>query len=130
MKKLIFSFFVYLLVCQLYSCGGGGGTTSIPSLPEPPAFINISSSHLRIFVRWSSISNANFYKLYHSQYSSLPLKNYSGVVITNVYRNFTSVDTVSPGKYYLTVTSVNDAGESKESKRLSAITTNPPPPLP
>lgn len=134
MKKLILSFFVYLLVYQLYSCGGGGGTSSISSaLPEPPrvpAFINISSSYLTIFARWSSINNANYYNLYYSQYSSLPLKNYSGVVTTKVYRNFTSITTDNPGKHYLTVTAVNDVGESKESKRVFVYTTNTPPPLP
>ncbi len=130
-KGLIISGFI---VYFFYACGGGGGTKETPpSPPKPPgatAFINVSSSLLAVFARWSSIEDAKYYNLYYSQYSSLPLKNNEDVKLFKVYRNFTTIITTLPARYYLTVSVVNDAGESSESKRWSVLTTNPPPPPP
>lgn len=133
MKK----YFLYalLLTSIFYACGGGGGSTSTPppNVPLPPrrtAFINVSSANLAIFASWSSINDSKYYRLYYSSYSSLPLKNNSDITTLNVFRNFTTVITLLPKRYYLTVTAVNDAGESSESKRQTVVTNNPVPPPP
>lgn len=129
--------YALLLTCLIYACGGGGGSGSTstppPNKPLPPrrtAFINVSSSYLAIFAHWSSISEAKYYKLYYSSYSSLPLKNNSDVGYKEVFHNYTTILTTIPKRYYLTVTAVNDVGESEESKRQTAVTYNPPPPSP
>jgi len=128
MKKFLLAVLVWLLI---YACGGGGGSSTpvaqIPLPPRKPAFINVSSSNLAIFARWSSISDAKFYRLYYSAHSSLPLKNNPDVAKLKVYGNHSTVITTTPTRYYLTVTAVNDVGESNESSRKSVVTTNPPP---
>lgn len=136
MKKLFPAIVLTLNLYFFYACGGGGGS-STPIAPQPqvlrsPQFTNISSAYLAVFARWSSINGANYYRLYYSNHSSLPLKNNSDVVKLTVYKNYTTVITSNPNKYYLTVTAVNNVGESTESRRREAITTNapPPPPLP
>ncbi len=129
--------YALLLTCLIYACGGGGGSEGIstpaPNQPLPPrrtVFINVSTSYLAIFANWSSISEAKYYKLYYSSYSSLPLKNNSDIEYKEVFKNYTTILTTTPKRYYLTVTAVNDAGESEESKRQTVVTYNPPPPSP
>lgn len=138
MKKITVSMAVLGMLYFFYACGGGGGTSTAPATPQPqvprvPQFINISTANLAIYTRWSSINGANYYQLYYSNHSTLPIKNNNDVVKLIVFKSYTTVITSLPAKYYLTVTAVNNVGESAESKRREAVTTNPtppPPPLP
>ncbi|GAB4432156.1 MAG: hypothetical protein OHK0040_01980 [bacterium] len=138
MKRIAASLAILAMLYIFYACGGGGGTSTPAAAPQPqvpraPQFVNISTANLAIYTQWSSINGANYYQLYYSNHSSLPLKNNGDVVKLIVFKSYTTVITSLPDRYYLTVTAVNNVGESTESKRREAVTTNPtppPPPLP
>jgi fibronectin type 3 domain-containing protein len=70
-----------------------------------------------VTLAWTNVPDATYYNIYWSESPGVTKKN--GNKISNVKNHHKIKGLKKGGKYYLVVTAVNAAGESKESKELS-----------
>ncbi|MFO0980398.1 MAG: S8 family serine peptidase [Planctomycetota bacterium] len=111
-----------LLMLALVGCGGGGGggnktRQSSAAVPEPPRRVRASEQNGNIFLEWKQSADATSYNVYGDLVPNVgrdPDK-----LIGNVVERSATIQGPKSGTVFLTVTAVNDGGESEPSREVS-----------
>jgi lysophospholipase L1-like esterase len=122
---------VLLLVClMVLSCGGGGGGGGSESKTAPPAPQNVlsASGNGQVYLSWEDVSGATTYNIYWS--TTAGVRKQSGTKISAVASPYYHTGLNNGAAYYYVVTSVNQYGESAESREISLLPSPFTPPLP
>jgi hypothetical protein len=125
MKSWAKSFLFAVLIISLFSfgCGGGGGggggssdinsnsTTTIPT--EPTGVIATPIGNGNIMIAWTEVTGATSYNIYESTSDSEGYFAYTKIGSTET-SSYTATGLANDIIYFLTVTAVNSAGESRK----------------
>lgn len=125
MTGLRYLFFgVISFVMALFAgCSGGGATTAV----NAPEQLTVDGGRARITVAWSGVNDATSYNIYFSD--SSPVNTATASKVSGVGSPQTIRDLVNGTRYYVAVTAVSPSGESRLSKVISAVPSDPAPPL-
>jgi hypothetical protein len=112
----------------LLACGDSGDTTGTPKqVPPPPASVSAKIENNNLVLTWADVPEATSYNVYMAAEAGVKRVNYS-TLTGNMFHPGEAHGKFDhpPGldanmKYYLVVTSVNDAGESAESCEVGAL---------
>ncbi|MGM0370551.1 MAG: cohesin domain-containing protein, partial [Bacillota bacterium] len=89
-----------------------------PEVPAAPELNSASAGVNKVDLGWSSVENANGYKL---KYGTNP-EDYTEEIDLGTETSYTVTELKSDKKYYFVVTSYNDSGESENSNVLDITT--------
>ena len=91
--------------------GGEGGETPEPTVPAAPEVTAEALSATEIFITWDAVDGATSYNIYFNE-----------EVFTTTETEYTVGNLTANTNYVITVTAVNEAGESEHSVELEVLT--------
>lgn len=111
----------------LSGCGGGGGDDDTVDVLGAPEQLTVDGGRARVTVTWSGVNGATTYNIYYSTIT--PVDPGTASKVANVGSGQTIRGLTNGTRYYVVVTSVGASGESFVSKEVSAVPSDPAPPL-
>lgn len=117
-KELYIGFYHYgnangdaIVLDNIALTGGEGGETPTPTIPAAPEVTAEALSATEIFITWDAVDGATSYNIY-----------FNDEVFTTTETEYTVGNLTANTNYVITVTAVNEAGESEHSVELEVLT--------